>query len=77
MLQENILKEAPRLIESSRKLPNVCQRILHSKWKILRSPMSNEHPDDSQHYIEVKLYTNLNDSHCNSNSTDDHQVVLQ
>ena len=29
------------------------------------------------HYIEVKLYTNLNDSHCNSNSTNDHQVVLQ
>ena len=75
MLQENILKEAPRLIESNRKLPNVCQRILHSKWKILRSPMSNEHPD--VHYIEVKLYTNLNDSHCNSNSTNDHQVVLQ
>ena len=75
MLQENILKEAPRLIESSRKLPNVCQRILHSKWKF----------SDPQclmntlivHYIGVKLYTNLNDSHCNSNSTNDHQVVLQ
>ena len=49
MLQENILKEAPRLIESSRKLPNVCQRILHSKRKILRSPMSNEHPDCALH----------------------------
>ena len=53
MLQENILKEAPRLIESSRKLLNVCQRILHSKWEILRSPMSNEHPDCALHWGEI------------------------
>ena len=50
MLQENILKEAPRLIEIySRRLPNVCWRSLHSKWKILQSPMSNEHPDCALH----------------------------
>ena len=49
MLQENILKEAPSLIESSHRLPNICHRILCSKRKILRSPMSNEHPDCALH----------------------------
>ena len=37
MLQENILKKVPQLYKSSHRLLNVTQRIL-------RSPMSNEHP---------------------------------
>ena len=49
MLQENTLKEAPRLIESSHRLPNVCRRILRTKQKLLQSPMSNEHPDCALH----------------------------
>ena len=32
MLQENILKEAPCLNKTSRRLLNVSWRILHSKW---------------------------------------------
>ena len=42
MLQENILKEAPRLNKKKR-LTSVIPRILRSKRRILRSPMPNEH----------------------------------
>ena len=38
MLQENVLKEVPRLNKNCHKLPNISQRIL-------RSPMPNEHLD--------------------------------
>ena len=38
MLQENVLKEVPRLNKNCHKLPNISQRIL-------RSPVPNEHLD--------------------------------
>ena len=43
MLQENILKDAPSLINSHRVL-NISQRILCSKWRTLQSLMPYEHP---------------------------------
>ena len=43
MLEENILKEAPSLINSHRVL-NISQRILCSKWRTLQSLMPNEYP---------------------------------
>ena len=41
-----ILKEAPRLNKKTMVTghPNVSRRNLHSKWRILLSPMSNQHP---------------------------------
>ena len=30
--------------KNSYRLLNVCWRILHGKWRILQSPMPNEHP---------------------------------
>ena len=43
MLQENILKEAPSLINSHRVL-NISQRILCSKWRTFQSLMPYEYP---------------------------------
>ena len=41
-----ILKEAPHLNKKNNSLRplNVCRRNLHSKWRILLSRMSNQHP---------------------------------
>ena len=41
-----ILKEAPRLNKknNSHRPPNVSRRNLHNKWRILLSPMPNQHP---------------------------------
>ena len=47
MLQENILKEAPPLNKNSHRLLNISQRILHSKRRILPSPMPKKHPVNS------------------------------
>ena len=49
MLPKNILKEATCLIKNSHKLPNISQRSLQGKRRIilriiLRSMMPNEHP---------------------------------
>ena len=46
MLRENIVKEAPHLNKKliSHRLPNVRGIIFHSKLRILRSPMPNDHP---------------------------------
>ena len=44
MLQENVLKEAPRLNKNSHRLLNISRRILRSKRRILQSLMPNEHP---------------------------------
>ena len=45
ILQENILNEASCLNKTSHKLPNISQIILRCKWRTLRSPMPDEHPD--------------------------------
>ena len=47
MLQENILKEAPPLNTNSHRLLNISQRILHSKRRILPSPMPKKRPVNS------------------------------
>ena len=43
MLQKNILKEAPSLINSHRVL-NISRRILCSKWRTFQSLIPYEHP---------------------------------
>ena len=53
MLQENILKEASHLSKNSQRLFTVSRRMLHSKRRILRSPMPNEHPE----YMNKKYET--------------------
>ena len=43
-------------MKNSHKLPNINRRILHSKWRILRSLMCNETPCCKQCYITHLLY---------------------
>ena len=38
-------------MKNSPRLPNVCWRILHSKWEILRPLMPNEHPEVNKNNV--------------------------
>ena len=51
------MKEAPCLKKKSHKLPNVSQRIPHSKRRILQSVKPNEHPENVRLFCQVAVIT--------------------